>query len=87
MKRVLVVAVLALSVVLMGGNVWAADVQGKVKTIQVNDRVVTLEDGTQLYWTESITVSQDIKEGAVVKATYEPAQDGKFVLSKIEIVK
>jgi hypothetical protein len=31
-------------------------------------------------------VSQDIKEGTKVRATYEP-KDGKMVLTKIEIVK
>ena len=87
MKRALVAAALALAVAFTAGTAaWAADMQGTVKTIQVNDRVITLSDGTQLYWTESIQVSQDIKEGAKVKATYEP-KDGKFVLTKIEVVK
>lgn len=87
MKRALVAAILALAVAFTAGNVaWAGDVQGKVKVIQVNDRMITLDDGTRLYWTESITVSKDIKEGTVVKATYEP-RDGKFVLTKIEIIK
>jgi hypothetical protein len=86
MKRALVAAVLVLSVAFMAANVWAADVQGVVKTIQVNDRVLTLDDGTKLHWTESITVSQDVKEGAQVKATYEPQGD-KYVLTKIEIIK
>jgi hypothetical protein len=87
MKRALVAAVLVLAVAFMAGNVaWAGDVSGKVKVIQINDRMMILEDGTRLYWTESITVSKDIKEGTVVKATYEP-RDGKFVLTKIEILK
>jgi hypothetical protein len=87
MKRALVAAVLALAVTFTAGSVvWAADMQGQVKTIQVNERVMTLSDGTKLYWTESITVSQDIKEGTMVKATYEPQGD-RFVLTKIEVVK
>jgi len=86
MKRALVAAVLVLAVALMTGTaVWAADMQGTVKTIQVNERVMTLSDGTQFYWTDSITISQDIKEGTMVKATYEP-KDGRFVLTKIEVI-
>lgn len=86
MKRALIAAILALVVGMTGGVVSAADLEGTVKTIQVNERVMTLADGTQLYWTESITVSQDVKEGATVKATYEP-QGEKFVLTRIEVVK
>jgi hypothetical protein len=87
MKRALVATVVALATAFtVGTSVWAADKEGMVKTIQVNERVITLSDGTQLYWTESVQVSQDIKEGTKVKATYEP-KDGKMVLTKIEIVK
>jgi ferric-dicitrate binding protein FerR (iron transport regulator) len=87
MKRALVAVAVALAVAFTAGaGVWAADKEGMVKTIQVNERVLTLSDGTQLYWTESVQVSQDIKEGTKVLVTYEP-KDGKMVLTKIEIVK
>lgn len=83
MKRALVAALLG--VAMTAGIASAADMSGTVKTIQVNDRVMTMSDGTKLYWTESITVSQDIREGAKVKATYEPQGD-KYVLTRIEVV-
>jgi hypothetical protein len=64
---------------------WAADMEGQVKQIEVNQRVITREDGTKLYWTDSMTV-KEIKQGAQVKATYEE-KDGTFVLTNIQIVK
>ncbi len=83
----MVAAVVALAVAFTAGPVvWADHKEGMVKTIQVNERVMTLSDGTQLYWTESVQVSQEIKEGTKVRTTYEP-KDGKMVLTKIEIVK
>ena len=51
-------AVGAVAVVFLAGSVAsAADMQGAFKTIQVKERVLTLSDGTQLHWTESVTVS------------------------------
>lgn len=87
MKRALI-AGLALVVAMTGSAVSiasAADVEGTVKTIQTKERVMTLSDGTQYHWTESVTVT-DIKEGSKVKATYEPQGD-KMVLKRIEVVK
>lgn len=89
MKKRALIAALALVVAMTGSAVSiasAADMEGTIKTIQVNERVMTLSDGTKLYWTESITVSQDVKEGTKVMATYEPQGD-KYVLTKIEVVK
>jgi Cu/Ag efflux protein CusF len=86
MKRALVATVLAAAVAFTAGTVaWAADMEGTVKIIKINERVMTLSDGTQLYWTDKVQV-QDIKEGTKIKATYEP-QDGKLVLTKLEVVK
>ena len=87
MKRALVAVVVVLAMAFTAGTVvWAADKEGTVKTIQINERVLTLSDGTQLYWTEAVEVPQEMKEGAKVKATYEP-KGGKMVLKKIEIIK
>ena len=87
MKRALIAVVVALAMVVTAGTVgWAADKEGTVKTIQINERVLTLSDGTQLHWTEAVEVPQEMKEGTKVKATYEP-KGGKMVLTKIEIIK
>ena len=83
MKKLILAVVMALALPVAGA--WAGDMEGKVKQIEVNQRVLTLEDGTKLYWTDSVTV-KEIKQGAQVKATYEE-KDGKFVLTNIQIVK
>jgi hypothetical protein len=87
MKRAVVAVVLSLFVATVAGSVWAEDVAGTIKVIQVKERVMTLDDGTQLHWTEAVSVAPEIKPGAKVKATYETAQDGKLVLKKVEVVK
>lgn len=86
MKRMVVAVMLSLFVVLMGGSVWADDVSGTVKVIETKERVMTLSDGTKLYWTETTTVAPEIKPDAKVRATYE-SKDGKLLLQKIEVVK
>lgn len=86
MKRVLVAALVVMVALTAGTLAFAEDKEGTIKMIQVDQRVITLADGTQMYWAESYRVPADIKEGAKVKATYEP-KDGKMVLTKIEIVK
>jgi hypothetical protein len=86
MKRVVIAVVLSLFVAMAGGA-WAQDVQGTVKVIEVKERVMTLDDGTKLFWTETHTIAPEIKAGAKVKASYEAQSDGKLVLKKIEIVK
>jgi len=87
MKRAIIAVVLALFVAVTAGSVWAQEVSGTVKVFQIQERVMTLDDGTKLYWTEQIQMTPEIKAGAKVKATYEAQSDGKFHLKKIEVVK
>jgi ferric-dicitrate binding protein FerR (iron transport regulator) len=86
MKRALVAGTLALVVALSVGMAAAADMQGTVKTIETQQRILTLEDGTKLYWTESVTVTEAVQSGAMVKATYEE-KDGRMMLTKIEVIR
>ncbi len=87
MKRALVAVLVVAFVAFTAGTVaWAADKEGTIKTIQINEKVLTLSDGTQLHWTEAVEVPTDLKEGTKVKATYEP-KGGKMVLTKVEIIK
>jgi len=85
MKRMILAATLALVVVASAGLAAAGDMEGKIKTIEVNQKVLTLEDGTQLYWTDSVTVTEAVQSGALVRATYEE-QDGRFMLTRIEVL-
>jgi len=65
---------------------WAADkeVQGKVKGWDAAAGMVTLEDGTTLSVPASVTERGDIKEGVMVKVSYEE-KDGQKVVSKMEV--
>ncbi len=87
MKRAVIAVVLALFVAVVAGGAWAQDVSGTVKVIQIKERVMTLDDGTKIYWTETQTMAPEVKPGSKVKATYEAGQDGKYMLKKIEVVK
>jgi Cu/Ag efflux protein CusF len=60
------------------------EVQGKVKKWDAATHTITLEDGTQLTVPMGAKEAAQIKEGAVVKASYEE-KDGKKVISKIEV--
>jgi hypothetical protein len=62
---------------------WAEEVSGKIQKMDTTDRSIVLEDGTKLWLADSVSTDQ-LKEGATVKASYEE-KDGKKVVSKIEV--
>ncbi len=76
----LVALLLSVSIASAAGN----EVQGKVKKWDAQTQTITLEDGTQLTVPAGVKESAQIKEGAMVKASYEE-KDGKKVVSKIEV--
>jgi hypothetical protein len=51
--------------------------------VDTTERSIVLEDGTQLWLAESVS-SDQLKEGATVKASYEE-KDGKKMVTAIEI--
>jgi hypothetical protein len=61
---------------------WAAEVSGKIQTVNAADRAVVLEDGTKLWLAEGVQI-EGLKEGARVKVSYEE-RDGKMVATMIE---
>jgi ferric-dicitrate binding protein FerR (iron transport regulator) len=78
-------AIVALVLVSMAVPLWAEEVSGKIQKMDTSDRSIVLEDGTQLWLAESVSVSADqLKEGVTVKASYEE-KDGKKVVTAIEI--
>src|SRR5262245_24883066 len=77
---VLVALLLSASLVSAAGN----EVQGKVKKWDAASHTITLEDGTQLTLPAGAKEAAQIKEGAMVKASYEE-KDGKKVISKMEV--
>jgi Protein of unknown function (DUF1344) len=74
MKRLL--SILALSVVMivmvLAPLAYAADVQGKIKSVDPSGKMVTLDDGTMLTIPATLKIEkQALKPGTNVKASYE----------------
>ena len=84
MRRTAGAAALA-GLLLVGTGAWGADLEGKVQTIVIADRMVVLEDGKQVWIAEGLSMDE-LKEGAQVKVVYEE-RDGKLVATSVEIVK
>ena len=62
---------------------WAEEVSGKIQKVDLSDRSIVLEDGTQLWLAESVSADA-LKEGDSVKASYEE-KDGKKVVTQIDV--
>ena len=75
--------VIALALVTAAAPVWAAEVSGKVQKVDMVDRIVVLEDGTELWVADSVALAS-LKEGATIKASYED-KDGKKVVTEMEV--
>lgn len=60
----------------------AMQVEGKIKSVDPSGRMVTLEDGTQLTIPPALNISREtLKEGAIVKASFEERGGQKVVTS------
>ena len=77
-RFMLVIVLLATPIVALG-----AEVQGKVKTVDTNDRVVTLEDGTRISVPAEIALD-NVKAGAEIPVSYEE-RDGKNQATDIQM--
>ena len=82
MKKTLGIAIALLLVFAVAGA-WAAEIQGKIKSADEQERSIVLEDGTQLWVAEGLPMD-NLKEGASVKASYE-MRDGKNVTTSLEV--
>jgi hypothetical protein len=65
------------------GAAEAADVQGKIKSVDTSEKSFVLEDGTKVWVGEGVSMDQ-LKEGSDVKASYTET-DGKNVATSIEV--
>jgi ferric-dicitrate binding protein FerR (iron transport regulator) len=75
-------AALAL-VVMLSIGAWAGEIEGKIQSVNADERMVVLEDGTRLSVAEGLSMDS-LKEGAKVKASYEE-RDGKNVTTSFEV--
>lgn len=81
----LVVAVVAI-VMILAPIAWAADVEGKIKSVDPSGKMVTLDDGTQLMIPPTVKVEkQALKPGANVKASYQE-KDGQKVATSLMVM-
>jgi hypothetical protein len=62
---------------------WAAEVEGKIQTIDTSDRTIVLSNGTKLSVAEGVSLDT-LKEGTDVKVAYEE-RDGKNIATSIEV--
>ena len=72
----------ALTFVVLGAA-QAADIEGKIKSIDTGEKSFTLEDGTKVWVGEGVSID-NLKEGSDVKASYSE-QDGKNIATSVEV--
>lgn len=82
MRKVLSV-VLMVVLALWAVHGWAAEMEGKIQTIDASDRTIVLSNGTRLSVGEGVSLDT-LKEGADVKVSYEE-RDGKNIATSIEL--
>ncbi len=60
------------------------EVRGTVKDLDPSARMLTLEDGTQLTIPPTVELPGGIKEGSIVKASFEE-RSGQNVVTSLEV--
>jgi hypothetical protein len=70
-------------VVAVSGAAWAADVQGKIKSVDTGEKSFMLEDGTKVWVGDGVAMDK-LKEGADVKASYDE-KDGKNIATSVDV--
>jgi hypothetical protein len=81
MSAVFVLAVVAF-VMMLAPMAWAADVEGKIKSVDPSGKMVTLDDGTKLTIPPTLSVEKKaLQPGANVKASYEEKGGQKVATS------
>jgi hypothetical protein len=73
--RLATVAVIVLALALAAGPVLAGEMTGKIQKVDTAQKMVVLEDGTQV-WLKDGANADNVKEGDKVKVSFEE-QDGK----------
>jgi hypothetical protein len=81
--RAMTAVAVALALLFSFGMASAGEIEGKIQKVDTSDRMFVLDDGTQLWVAEGLSLD-GLKEGAKVKATYEE-RDGKKIVTGLEV--
>jgi hypothetical protein len=81
MSRHLIVALMLSIAAFAPLAAFAADMEGKVQTVDTSERAFTLDNGTKIWLADEVAIDT-IKEGAEVKVSYEE-RDGKPVATSV----
>jgi len=69
--------------VLSVAGAWAAEVEGKIQTLDTSDRTIVLDNGTRVTVADGVAI-ENLREGSEVKVTFEE-RGGKNVATMVEI--
>lgn len=84
MRFLISVAAVVLALSLGLGTALATEVVSKIQKVDTDQKMVLLEDGTEL-WLQEGTATDNLKEGVKVKVAYVE-RDGKKWVEKVEII-
>ncbi len=62
---------------------WAAEMEGKIQTVDTSDRTLVLDNGMRVTVADGVAI-EDLREGNEVKVTFEE-RDGKNVATLVEV--
>jgi Cu/Ag efflux protein CusF len=83
MSRHILIAVIVLAAAFAPLAASAADMEGKVQSVDTTERTFTLENGTKLWLADNVA-ADSVKEGVEVTVMYEQ-RDGKPVVTSVTI--
>jgi Cu/Ag efflux protein CusF len=83
LRTITIIAALVLAIAFPVAVTTAAEVEGKIQSINTDERTVTLDNGTRLSVPDGPDLGM-LKEGAEIKAMYEE-RDGKNVVTELEM--
>jgi len=77
-------AAVTLLVIASIGLASAEEIHGKIRTLDQTGRAFTLEDGTQIWVAEGVSMAP-LREGVSVNAAYEE-RDGKKICIRVGVI-
>jgi hypothetical protein len=83
MSRHIIIAVMVLAAAFVPLVALAAEMEGKVQSVDAADRTLTLDNGTKVWLSETIAVDS-VTAGSEVTVSYEE-RDGKPVAISITV--